>query len=143
MANIEKASDELVKQFDEIRDNTAIPQWIQFEVFSDCKQRKLFKINKTNDVTEVLTDGINFTVVFNEEIFDDLPEDMQSMAIVEAIAGVKVSESDAVSLEKPDFVTYTGVMKKFGDDSVIRFKESITSLFDTKKQKEEEEKATR
>jgi len=143
MAKIEKASDELVQQFDEIRNNTAIPHWIEFELFNNSKQKELYKINKTNDVTEVLTDGVNFTIVFNEEIFDGLPEDMQNMAIVEALAGVNVSESDAVSLEKPDFVTFSGMMTKYGDDAVIRYKESIKSLFDEKKQKEDEEKANK
>jgi len=141
MAKIEKASDELVNQFNEIRENTAIPHWIQFELFSNNKQKELYKINKTNDVTEVLSDGVNFTIVFNEEIYDGLPDDMQTMAIVEALAGVSVSDSDAVSLEKPDFVTYKGMMVKYGDEAVIRFKESITSLFDAKKQREDEEKA--
>ncbi len=141
MAKIEKASEELVKQFDKIRNNTAIPHWIEFELFNNNKQKELYKINKTNDVTEVLTDGINFTIVFNEEIFDGLPEDMQNMAIVEALAGVSVSDNDAVSLEKPDFVTYSGMMIKYGDEAVIRYKESITSLFNEKKQRENEEKA--
>lgn len=143
MAKIEKASEELVKQFHEIRNNTAIPHWIEFELFCNDKQKELYKINKTNDVTEVLTDGVNFTIVFNEEIFDGLPEDMQNMSIVEALAGVNVSDSDTVSLEKPDFVTYSGMMTKYGDAAVIRYKESITSLFDQKKQKEDEEKAMR
>jgi TRAP-type mannitol/chloroaromatic compound transport system substrate-binding protein len=141
MAKIEKASEDIVKLFDGIRDKTAIPHWIQFELFSNKKQKELYKINKTNDVTEVLSDGINFTVVVNEEIFDGLPDDMQEIAFVECLAGVNVSESDAVSLEKPDFVTHSGVMNKYGDDSVIRFKESVKSLFHEKKQREDEEKA--
>jgi len=141
MAKIEKASEDVVNRFEEIKETTNIPHWIQFEVFSNEKQKELYKINKTNDVTEVATDGLNFTVVFNEEILDGLPDDMQEMAVVECLTGVCVSESDAVSLEKPDFVTHSGVMKRYGDDSVIRFKESIKSLFDAKKQKEDEEKA--
>jgi len=141
MAKIEKASEDVVGLFEGVREKTSIPQWIQFEVFSNEKQKELYKINKTNDVTEVLTEGVNFTVVFNEEILDGLPDDMKEMAIVECLTGVCVSESDVVSLEKPDFVTHTGVMKKYGDDSVIRFKESVKSLFDVKKQKEDEEKA--
>ena len=141
MAKIEKASEDVVNRFEEIREKTSIPHWIQFEVFNNNKQKELYKINKTNDVTEVLTDGINFTVVFNEEILDGLPDDMKEMAVVECLTGVSISDSDAVSLEKPDFVTHTGVMKKYGDESVIRFKESVISLFDVKKQKEDEEKA--
>lgn len=141
MAKIEKASEDVVNRFEEIREKTSIPHWIQFEVFNNNKQKELYKINKTNDVTEVLTDGINFTVVFNEEILNGLPDDMQEIAIIECLTGVSISESDAVSLEKPDFVTHTGVMKKYGDDSVIRFKESVQSLFDAKKQREDEEKS--
>lgn len=141
MAKIEKASDDVVKLFSEIRDKSTIPQWIQFEVLCNNKQKELYKIVKTNDIVEILTDGINFAVVFNEEILEQLPDDMKEMAIVECLAGVCVSESDAVSLEKPNFNTHTGVLQKYGHESIIVLHESIKSLFDAKKQKEDEEKA--
>lgn len=141
MAKIEKASDDVVKLFDEIRDKSTIPQWIQFEVLCNNKQKELYKIVKTNDIVEILTDGINFAVVFNEEILEQLPDDMKEMAIVECLAGVCVSESDAVSLEKPNFNTHTGVLQKYGHEPIIVLHESIKSLFDAKKQKEDEEKA--
>lgn len=141
MAKIEKGSDDLINLFEKIKEKTTIPHWIQFELFDNNKQKELYKISKTNDVTEVLTDGTNFTVVFNEEIFDDLPDDMKEIAIIECLTGVSISDSDAVSLVKPDFVTHTGVMKKYGDNTTIRYKESVISLFDNKKQKEKEEKA--
>lgn len=141
MAKIEKASEDVVKLFDGIRDKTSIPQWIQFEVLCNNKQKELYKIVKTNDIVEILTEGVNFAVVFNEEILDELPADMQEMAIVECLAGVSVSESDAVSLEKPNFNTHTGVLQKYGHESIITLHESIKSLFDAKKQKEDEEKA--
>jgi len=141
MAKIEKASEDVVKLFSEIRDKSTIPYWIQFEVFCNNKQKELYKIVKTNDIVEILTDGVNFAVVFNEEIFDQLPDDMQEMAIVECLAGVSVSESDAVSLEKPNFNTHTGVLQKYGHESIIVLHESIESLFTEKKQREDEEKA--
>lgn len=141
MAKIEKATEDVVKLFDEIRDKTTIPQWIQFEVLCNNKQKELYKIVKTNDIVEILTDGINFAVVFNEEILEQLPDDMKEMAIVECLAGVSVNESDAVSLEKPNFNTHTGVLQKYGHEPIIVLHESIKSLFDAKKQKEDEEKA--
>jgi hypothetical protein len=141
MAKIEKASQDVVNLFSEIRDKSTIPHWIQFEVLCNNKQKELYKIVKTNDIVEILTDGVNFAVVFNEEILEQLPVDLQEMAITECLAGVSVSESDAVSLVKPDFNTYTGVLQKYGDSSVIVLHESIKSLFDSKKQKEDEEKA--
>jgi hypothetical protein len=141
MAKIEKASDDVVNLFNEIRDKSTIPQWIQFEVLCNNKQKELYKIVKTNDIVEILTDGINFAVVFNEEILEQLPDDMKEMAVVECLAGVCVSESDAVSLEKPNFNTHTGVLQKYGHEPIIVLHESIKSLFDAKKQNEDEEKA--
>ena len=141
MAKIEKASEDVVNLFDGIRDKTSIPHWIQFEVLCNNNQKELYKITKANDVLEILADGVNFVVIFNEEILDELPADLQEMAIIEAVAGVSVSDSDTVSLEKPDFNTHTGVLQKYGDQSVIQLHESIKSLFDAKKQREDEEKA--
>jgi len=141
MAKIEKASEDVVNLFDEVRDKTTIPQWLQFEVLCNNKQKELYKIVKTNDIVEILTEGVNFAVVFNEEILDELPADMQKMAIVECLAGVSVSESDTISLEKPNFNTHTGVLQKYGHESIITLHESIKSLFDKKKQREDEEKA--
>lgn len=141
MAKIEKASEDVVNLFEEVRNKTSIPHWVMFEVLSNDKQKELYKITKLNDVVEVLTEGVNFAVVFNEEILDGLPADMQEMAIQECLAGVSVSESDAVSLDKPDFNTFTGMLVRHGHDSMITLHESIKSLFDAKKQREDEERA--
>ena len=143
MAKLENASEILESLFDDVRDKTSIPHWVEFKVLCNNKQKELYRIVKTNDLVETLTEGLNFAVVINEEIFDQMPEDMQRMAVDECLAGVSVSDSDAVSLEKPNFNTYTGVLHKYGDESVIRLKESIKSLFDAKKQKEDEEKAAK
>lgn len=141
MAKIEKASEDVVNLFDGVREKTNIPQWLLFEVLCNNKQKELYKITKLNDVVEVLTDGVNFSVVINEEILDELPSDMQEMALEECLAGVSVSETDAISLEKPNFNTHTGVLQKFGHESVITLHESIKSLYDAKKQREDEERA--
>jgi hypothetical protein len=143
MGKILFASEDVEKLFDDVREKTSIPRWIEFKVLCNDKQKELCRIVKMNDLVETLTEGLNFAVVINEEIFNELPEDMQKMAIDECLAGVSVSDSDAVSLEKPDFNTYTGVLNKYGDDSVIRLKESIKSLFDAKKQREDEERAAK
>lgn len=142
MAKIEKASEDVVNLFDDIREKTTIPHWIQFEVLCNGKQKELYKITKSTDVMEVLTGGVNFAVVFNEEILDELPVEMQEMAITECLAGVSVNDSDVVSLDKPNFNTHTGVLQRYGHESIITLHESIKSLYDAKKQREDEEKAT-
>jgi TRAP-type mannitol/chloroaromatic compound transport system substrate-binding protein len=141
MAKIEKASDEMIQLFEAVKEKTAIKDWLEFEVLCNNKQKELIKIVKTNDLVEVLTNGINFAVVFNEDIFDQLPDDMKEMAIVECLAGVIVDENDKITLEKPNFSTYRGVLEKFGHDPIIVLHESVKSLYDAQKQKEDEEKA--
>ena len=141
MAKIEKASQDVTTLFDEVLKKTNIPQWLMFEVLCNNKQKELYKIVKTNDIVEILTAGVNFAVVINEEVLDQLTPEMQEIAIVECLAGVSVSDSDAVSLVKPNFNTHTGVLQKYGHESIIVLHESIKSLFDKKKQEEDESKA--
>jgi len=141
MAKIERASEDLLNLFEEVREKTTIPHWVVFEVLTNDKQKELYKITKNNDVVEVLTEGVNFAVVFNEEILDGLPVDLQEMAIEECLAGVSVNDSDVVALSKPNFNTHTGMLQKFGHDPIILLHESIKSLFDEKKQREDEAKA--
>ena len=141
MAKIEKASDDVKLLFEEVREETTIPQWVEFEVLSNNKQKDLYKIVKLNEIVETLTEGLNFAVVFNEEILDQLPEDMKKTAIAECLAGVCVDENDKVTLEKPNFSTYRGILEKYGHDPIIVLHESIKSLFDKRKQEEDEAKS--
>jgi len=80
-------------------------------------------------------------MVINESVFNELPPDLKRMAIDEALAGVTVSESGALSDEKPDFCTHTGVLQKYGGDKTIVLHESIKTLYTVQKQKEDEAKA--
>lgn len=141
MAKIEKASEDIVNLFEEVREKTTIPTWIQFEVLSNNKQKEIYKISKANDIVEILSGGVNFVVVVNEEILDELPFDMQEMVMNEALAGVGVSDNDAVSLDKPNFNTHRSMLEHYGHEPIIRLHESIKSLYDAKKEKEDEEKA--
>ncbi len=143
MAKFEKASEDVVILFEKIRDTTTIPNWITFEVLCNNKQKQLYKIVKMSDLVEIITDGLNFAVVFNEEIFDQLTDDQKKMAIDECLAGVTVTESQMAQLEKPNFSTHTGVLQKYGHEPIIVLHESVKSLYDQKKQKEDEAKAAK
>ena len=142
MAKFEEASEDVVKLFDEIRDSATIPNWVEFKVLCNNKQKKEpVKLVKSNEMVELLTEGVNFVIVINESIFDELPDDMKKMAIDECLAGVGISDTDTLSTEKPDFNTHTGTLKKYGHESIITLHESIKSVYDVQKQKEDEAKA--
>jgi len=142
MAKITKASDDVKLLFEEVREATTIPQWVEIDVFCNNSQKKeVCKLFKANDIVEAMSEGKNFAVIINEDIFSELPEDMQKMSIDECLAGVGVSEADVLTKESPNFNTHTGVLAKYGDKPIIVLHESIKSLYDAKKQKEDEEKA--
>jgi hypothetical protein len=142
MAKFEEASEDVVKIFDEVRDKSSIPQWVEFRVLCNNKQKKeVCKPWRANDLVQALAEGVNFAIIINEDVFNQLPDDMKRMVIDECLAGVTVSETDAVGYEKPDFNTYSGVLQKYGDNSILTLHESIKSIFDVQKQKEAEEKA--
>lgn len=140
MAKLINISPETEKIFDGVLNNTTIPQWVEFKLFCDVSQKEMCKIVKANNVVKTLNE-IDFVVTINEDIFDMLPEEMQKIAIDECLTGVGVSDSDALSLNKEDFNTHTGVLQKYGDEKIISLHESIISLYDAKKQKDDEEKA--
>ena len=105
MAKFEEASEDIVKIFDGVRDSSTIPQWVEFKVLCNNKQKKeVVKLVKSNELVELLTEGLNYVVVVNEDIFNELPIDMQKMAFDECLAGVGVSETDTLSVEKPDLI---------------------------------------
>lgn len=143
MAKFEQASVATEVIFDEVRSATTIPHWVEFKVLCNNKQKEICKAIKANELVELLTEGLNVVFVINEERFDELPIDMKKLAIDEELALVSISETDTVGINKHDFNTSTGVLKKYGDAKVITLHESIKSLYDAAKEREEQEKAQR
>jgi len=140
MAELKLAAKELELLFDEVRDKTSIPHWVEFKVLENNKQKELLKLVKANDLVVLLSEGLNFAVIVNVDIFTQLPEEMQMIAFDELLAGIHVSDTDKLLVDKPDINTYSGVLAKYGDADIIKYHESVISLFDAKKQKEKEEK---
>jgi hypothetical protein len=144
MKKYEEISESVEAIFDEVRDNTTIPSWIEFKLFANNKQKKeAIVIQKQNELVETLSNGINIVVVFNETIFNDIPEDMKRILVDEKLAGIVISETDTISVEKPDMCTYTGALAKHGDVKILGLHETVKSLFEKQKQEEEMEKAQR
>ena len=141
MANYLEVSDETKKIFRDVVSNTSIPHFVEFELLCNNKLKQLYRITKLNDLVETITNGINFVIVINEEIFEQLTPEQQKIAIDECLAGISVNDNDVISLEKPDFSTHRGVLMKYGHEDIIVLHESVKSLYDKKKQEEEERKA--
>ncbi len=118
MAKFEKASDDLINLFETIRDKTTIPQWVRLEVLFNKKQKETCKIFKMNTFSETITDGINFAFVFNKEIIMQLSKYQQEIEVKLCLNCIYVSETGTISMEKPNFNMYKGILEKYGYDSL-------------------------
>ncbi|MFW6243479.1 MAG: putative metallopeptidase [bacterium] len=126
--------------FDQVLESTLIPNWVEIKLMANNSQKELYTIRKVNELFEVLTNGLSIVLILNEEIFDKLEEEQQKLVFEEALTGVHVSDTDKISIEKYDFSTYSGMLQKHGDETMIKLKESIISLFDEKRQEEAKQK---
>jgi hypothetical protein len=130
MKNYEKPSQDLVDLFNSVLDDTSIPDWIDFEIRVDNKQKKtISKIRKLDDLVVNLTDQINFAIVVNERAFYMLSEDQQKMELRDQIEGVVVDENDKISLEKPSFTAHPGLLEKYGYDAIKGLYETRNAIF--------------
>ncbi len=133
-------SDENQKLFETVLKNTSIPNFTKFKLLCLEKQKTIYKVNKANEVLNHLT-GYDFVVVINEVLFDQLENEQQKLVLDEALAHVVYdSDKDAVSLSKPDVVTFSGIISKYSIKEYLRVKECIDALL---KQQEDQEKESK
>jgi hypothetical protein len=129
------------KLFDKVLKNTAIPKWVEFRLYCDIKMKDVYKLVRCNDLIHEATKGINFILVINELVLEQLETKQQELIIEEALCGVIVDENEKIKNALPDFTTYKGMMRKYGVEEMIRLKESIFTIIDQKEEKEKEEES--
>lgn len=138
MSKFVEVSQETQDVFNRVLEATSIPQWVDFKLLANNSQNELYVVKKLSELFEVLTDGLSIVVILNEEIFDSLEDDQKLLVFEEALTGVVVNpDNDKISIEKYDFSTYSGMLDKYGDDKMIRLKETIITLFNEKKERED------
>lgn len=141
MAKFVEASEHISDLFENHRKESSIPLFVEFRYLHCPTQKVVYKISKLNPMLELITEGVNFTVVVNEEVFDKLSDQQQQILISECFAGVNVSDTDAVSLEAPTFTTHASTLKKFGHVDVIETKETVDLIYKQMKDQADEAKA--
>lgn len=144
MVNFREVSDETQALFNKALDNTAIPNWVEFRlVANDNLKKRPVQVEKQNVKVEYITEGVQAIVFINEDILDGLvEEDIQLKVIDEELSRLAVDlEKGTIKLEPFDISTNRNFLEKHGADEVLLIKMSIDSLYDQKKQKEDEEKA--
>lgn len=139
MNKFDVAGDDVIDLFNEVKNETTIPEYITFDVRTNEKQKCICDITKASELWEKVS-GVNFVVTVNERAFDLIDEDNQKLVFEELLSGINVTEK-GVSTEKPDFCTYTGMLNKYGHESIVRMKEVEISAFDQIKEEDDAKKA--
>lgn len=122
--------------------NLGLDNVMNITVLVDNKLKPdIYKVSKCNPSERHKT-GDDVNIFLNEDIFHQLPDDLQKLAIVEALAGISYDyEKDVPVISKPDFLAYSGVIEKHSYDKVLVLKESIKSLYSKAKEDEDRIKA--
>ena len=140
MGKFSEISDEFKSMFEEEVSLTTIPNWVRFTLAANNKMKDLYQIRKFDELIEMLTQ-YDVAVVVNEDILFQLEEEQQRIVIKEILHGIVVdNENDKISIEKPNFTTYSGLLAKIGSEKMISLKESVESLFRSKAEQEDEAK---
>lgn len=141
MAKVLEASEHISDLFENYRKESMIPLFVELRYLNCPTQKVVYKISKLNPSLELITDGVNCVITVNEEVFDKLSEAQQTILVSECLAGIRVNDSDAVSLEAPAFATHTSTLKKFGHVDVIETKETVDLIYKQMKDQADEAKA--
>lgn len=142
MKNYEKPSEDLVELFDSVLAETSIPDWIDFEIRVDNKQKKIIsKIRKLDDLVVNLTDQINFAIVVNERAFYLYSDEQKRIELRDQIEGVVIDENNKISLEKPKFAAHIGLLEKYGYEAIKGLYETREAIFVKLKEEDDAIKA--
>lgn len=143
MGKFSEISDEFKSMFEEEVESTTIPNWVRFTLAANNKMKDLYQLRKFDELIEMLTQ-YDIAVVVNEDILFQLEEEQQRIVIKEILHGIVIdTQTDKITIEKPNFTTYSGLLAKIGSEKMISLKESVESLFRAKTEQEDQEKKSK
>lgn len=139
MAKFDELFDDVQEVFDNAVNRTTLERQVKIKIVANDKLKEIYKVVKTNDLTKYLADDIDVVIIVNQFIFDQLEDGMKDIVVDEALAYINFDpEKDKVSLGKPDLNTFTPIIMKHGFESYVRVQETLKSLFDKKRETDDE-----
>lgn len=113
---------------------------INITILADNRAKKITNTTKANPLMKFRT-GDDIIIVLNEKIFEQLPEEQQIIIAEESLGGIFYNdEKEAIEIKKEDFTAFSGVIRKYGFNTIETVRESVKSLYDVEKQAEDEAK---
>lgn len=121
MARYEEPFEDTLDLFNETINSVGLNQYITITILVDNKLKNLYKPPiKANDLLKYRT-GDDVIIIINQNIFDLYEEADKKIIVEEILAGVHYNlEKERVEISKPDVVTFSGIIRKYGIDNWSR-----------------------
>ena len=139
-------NEEVVELFDEVLNDGNLSEVLRFKILSiqNFKNSDVIQVKKATDLIKVLAKGEAVDIVFlvNEWLLDVIQDNkLKKMIIEEAITSIVFDfEKGSISVSKPDFSSFFGVVKKYGNEVLLNTKELIKLQVEAKIQEEKDAK---
>ena len=143
MAKFEEPHEETKLLYDQAILQTNLDNYINITVLVDNKAKKIFKVNKANDLLKHRT-GDDIIIVINEKILDLLEAPQRAIVVEESLSAISYNtETLSLTISKPDVETFSGILRKhtFTTWNVIR--ESIQAVYKAEKDEADQKKNTK
>lgn len=129
MAKFEEPFEDSKELFTTLIANAELNRSVNIEVLVNNRQKDIYKLYKTNDLTKYKT-GVDVFIVINEKVFDQLSDEQKLIVADESIAGIHYdSEKEKLTISKPDVSTFSGLLKKYGEKMYLELNELIKLIY--------------
>jgi len=113
-------ADYIIEYFNEMQKKVSLPVDLKYVYQADSKQKTLIKITKIPDKYAVLLNA-ELIVTFNEDYFDAFDDESKNILVDQELALIEFNlDKGTLKIAKPDFITSSGVVKKYGVEAVER-----------------------
>lgn len=137
MAKYEEPFEETQDLYNQLIEQAGLSNFVNITILTDNKAKKIFNPVKANELLKYRT-GDDIIIILNEKIFDQLTQEQRIIVAEESLAGISFdSEKDRIVINKPDVVTFSGILNKHTFETWNILKESITTLYNTEKEEED------
>ena len=134
---------DIIEYFTKLESKLGIPLPIKYVYQGDEKQKTLLKIVKIPDRYSILLNA-DVLISFNEKYFDTFDDESKNILIEQELALVSLDiDNGTLKIGRPDLVTSTGIVKKYGVEAVERANQISTLYNQQQADQEKETKASK
>jgi len=113
--------DQFISQLDNLRE-------VNIKIIVQNNLKEIGKVNKASDLNKHMH-SYDVVILLNESVFEALEDEQRLMVVEELIAQIYFDdEKEKVSIIKPDVITFSLLLTKYGTEKYLRLRESIKAV---------------